>query len=250
MSPRVLFSAALFIAVILLATGCESDLDHRIPPPPIVPGPPESPQDVIDNFVYAFNQMDYERLASIIHDDFTFVFNEDDINRYPDNTPSQGVWGKEEFLQAIENIFDPNFVPEEQPSEGIDNIQMEMEFSGDPVPSNLEQAPLGTFEGYVTVDMRVSTTGATDCLVNSRPEFYYTPDSTKTPVLWQLWRIMDAPFGQPTTSVQIFVSSRDPQRSHASEQNVRNDITVTSSAASRRELSLGAVLAYFGRIKE
>jgi hypothetical protein len=97
-------------------------------------------------------------------------------------------------------MLDANFVPEGFPERAIDNIQLELNFSGNPVPTNLEGAPEGTLEAYVTFDLRVTTVGAIDYWVNSRPLFFFTPlpDEVDGEAItrYYIWYIQDAPFDQ------------------------------------------------------
>jgi hypothetical protein len=184
--------------------GCGLDPPKKpIPPPPLPPFPPESPQDVIDNMEYAYNQMDYERYQPLILDGFIFVFNQEDVENFPDDIPPSGVWGQSEELTSAEHMLDPNFIPEDDPDLKIDNMQLELQFSGQPEPTNLQGAPPEALEAFVTFDLRVDTVGETDYLVNSRPEFYFAHAGTliagtDTTYTWGIWQISDAPFGQPT----------------------------------------------------
>jgi hypothetical protein len=204
---------ALGIALILVFLapfwqGCGLDPPPKPPiPVPEPPFPPESPQDVIDNMEYAYNQMEYDRYFELIHLDFTFVFNEDDVKNFPDDIPASGVWGQPEEVLSAEHMLDQNFVPEDAPELAIDNLQLDLLFSGDPVLSNLQGVPEGTMEGYVTFDLLVTTVGDIDYSVKSRPLFYFVPGEDevdgKTITRWWIWSIEDAPFGQPTLTVEV-----------------------------------------------
>jgi hypothetical protein len=156
-----------------------------------------SPENVLFNFATAYKEMDYAHFAPLIGNGYTFIFNEDDIQNYPDDIPPSGIWGKSQELQTHSNMLDTAYVPPDEPQLDIDRMLLELAFSGELSPCNLEGAPAGTVEGFVTFDWRVVTKGDIDYYVKSRPRFYFTPDSTKTPVTWSIWRIEDAPFGQP-----------------------------------------------------
>jgi hypothetical protein len=189
----------LFVATSWL--GCGLDPETKpLPPPPEPNFPPESPLDVIENMEYAYNQMDYEWYWPLLHEEFVFEFNEDDVLLYPDDIPPEGVWGKTAEMTSAEHMLDRNFVPADYPERAIDNIELELDFSGDPVLSNLEGAPEGTMEAFVTFDLRVTTVGEIDYWVNSRPLFYFTPlpDEVDGEAItrWYIWYIQDAPFDQ------------------------------------------------------
>jgi hypothetical protein len=244
-APRLIGIALLVIAALPLS-GCELDDGIIKPPPRLYPHDPTSPQYVVDNLVYGFNQFDVERIGSILHDDFKFIFDAEDVEKFPDDVPKDGEWNREEFLTALENMLDLNFVPE-RPSQKVDDLRMKIEFAGKPEPTNLEGAPRGTLEGYVTVDMKVYVTGGEDCVVKSRPEFYYVPDSTRTPVSWKLWRIVDAPFQGPSTKTQTPASTATHKPADRYGEHRLDETSFASSIKHVRELSLGLVLAYFGR---
>lgn len=185
------------IALAILGQGCgifsPDEGEHEEDPLP--PMPPTSPQAVIDNMEYAYNNFDYERYRPLIHEDFIFWFNEDDVGVI-DEVPDEGYWGAPEELEAAEHMLDENFQPS-KPEYKIDNMELLIQKSGDPwlQPSNFENAPEGALEGFVTFDLRVETSGTSLILeVTSRPLFVFTPDdSTSEQVTWKLWMIKDAP---------------------------------------------------------
>lgn len=190
--PTPLFlTVSLGVAAILSAVACDNEMKPGHGWELKLPGYPDSPQAVTDNFEYAFDQMDIERIIWITHDDFTFVFEPADLGE--PGIPPDGVMGREQFLDALRCMLDVNFVPND-PSEKLDNLTMETEISGDTEPSGIEGAPPGTVEAYVAIDLIIETVGGLTYLVNSRPEFFFAPDSTKTPVFWEIWRIVDTPF--------------------------------------------------------
>jgi hypothetical protein len=155
-----------------------------------------SPENVLFNFETAYNEMDYDHFRPLIRDDYLFFFAEDDLGM--PGVPWAGLWGKSEELQTHHNMLDTAYVPQDDPQLEIDKLSLELAVSGELQPCPLEGAPQGTVEGFVTFDWFVSTVGDIDYYVQSRPRFYFTPDSTKTPVTWSIWRIEDAPFGQPS----------------------------------------------------
>jgi hypothetical protein len=146
---------------------------------------------------YAYNHFDYERYEPLIREDFTFVFNQDDIEKYPGQVPSDGWWDDGAEKESAKNMLDANFEPTD-PTYKIDSIQLVVKLSGDLRESNLEGAPEGTLEGYVTFDLSVDTSGgALTLLVQSRPLFYFTPDEPNAAdKIWRLWKIEDAPFDE------------------------------------------------------
>ena len=198
--------ALLLVFLMPFWQGC--GLDPPSEPPkevPLPPWPPESPQDVIDNMEYAYNQMDYERYEPLFLDDFTFVFEESDIG-IP-GIPPDGLWGKTDELESARHMLDLNFTPSD-PDNKIDNMQLELQFSGDLIPSNYVDAPDEALMGFVTFDLRVNTVGVNIYLVNSRPDFYFAHKDTisagtDTTFIWGLWLIEDAPFGAPALTAEV-----------------------------------------------
>jgi len=194
-------SAALALALSTLWLGCGLNPEEKPIPPPVLPNwPALNAQDVLDNMAYAYNQMDYERYYPLIDDRFTFEFNEEDINAYPDQIPPEGVWGQSEELVSAEHMLNRDYIPP-NPADKIDNLELDMQFSGEPEPTNMQGAPPGTLEGFVTFDLRVQTAGGTVYLVHSRPLFFFAPSGTlvtgvDTTFVWRIWHIKDAPFGQ------------------------------------------------------
>jgi hypothetical protein len=178
---------------------------------------PTSPENVLHNFEAAYDEMDYEHFWPLIHNDFTFIFVDNDIDIFPDDIPASGVWGKPEELLAHEHMLNPNYVPEEYPELKIANLALDLEFSGDLKACNLEGAPAGTLEGFVTLDLFVTTVGEIDYLVRSRPRFYFAHAGSSiagadTTIYWRIWRIEDAPFGQPSlnTGMTDQFSAKEP----------------------------------------
>jgi hypothetical protein len=164
-------------------------------PDPLPPMPPMSPQDVIDNMAYAYNHFEYEQnYEPLIRSDFTFIFNEDDVTKYPDTIPQEGWWGAPEEMMSARHMLDKNFVPED-PRYTIDSIQLLLKM-GDLEPSNLQGVPKGTLEAYVAFDLEVQASGgALTVQVQSRPLFFFTPDdSTSGQGPWRLWKIKDGPY--------------------------------------------------------
>jgi len=189
----------IFLAFAVLVQGCGIFNPDPSPPKkePLPPWPPDSPSAVIANMEYAYNKFDYERYGPLIRDDFTFIFNQDDVTKYPGQVPSEGWWDDGAEKESSKNMLDANYEPSD-PLYKIDNMQLVVKLSGELRPSNLETAPEGTLEGYVTFDLSVETVGgALTLLVHSRPLFYFAPDVPGADKkIWRLWKIEDAPFDE------------------------------------------------------
>ena len=195
LDPVVILMALLFFAVAWQGCGI---FDPDEEPPvvtPLPPMPPDSPQAVIDNMVYAYKNFDYERYQPLIRDDFVFIFNDDDVEKFPDQIPEEGWWGAPEELLSAEHMLDRNFEPTD-PTYKIDSMTLLIQLSGDLLPSNQQGAPEGTLEAYVTFDLTVDANqGQLDLLVRSRPLFFFAPDDADAEQkIWRLWKITDAPF--------------------------------------------------------
>lgn len=200
MIRNVLPIMGMALVLIFLAPfwqGCGLSPDEGKTPPPILPNwPAENPQDVIDNLIYAYNQMDYERYWPLFHEQFTFIFEPNDIGA--PGVPPSGVWGYSDEITTANHMMDINFVPS-NPTDKIDNMQLEVHFSGDPEPSNRQLAPKEALETFVTFDLKVETVGDVTYLVNSRPQFVFSHVDTTvaegdTTFIWGLWLIEDAPY--------------------------------------------------------
>jgi hypothetical protein len=186
------------IALAVLGQGCgifsPDEGDGKEDPLPEMP--PTSPKAVIENMVHAYNKFDFERYRPLIHEDFIFYFNEDDIG-VVDEVPDEGYWGAPEELESAEHMLDENFEPSD-PTYKIDSMKLLIQKSGDPwlLPSNFENAPEGALEGYVTFDLMMETSGGSRTVeVSSRPLFVFTrDDSTTEQVTWKLLMIKDAPY--------------------------------------------------------
>jgi hypothetical protein len=205
-----------------------------------------SPENVIYNFALSFDKMNYDKFAPLIHEDFTHVFTEDDVHNYPGYIPQDGIWGKAEFLSAVEIMLTPEQYSCPDYLEA-DNVSLDLAFSGDPAVTSEEGVPPGTIKGFVTLDLRVNTVGTTDYLVNSRPAFYFAPDSTSMPVRYYLWRIDDAPFGQPTSSASDG-HAQAGVGSHVDRKAERHKAAgPVFKGTSREAKSFGYILAYHYR---
>jgi hypothetical protein len=191
-------------AFLFLAAGCGDD-DGGVKPVQEVPAP-TSPENVLLIMAAAYNEMDYERYWPLIHDQFTFVFNEEDMAHYPDDIPPSGVWGKSAELQAHEHLLDPNYVPEGNPGMAVRSMTLAVEIYGEIQPTHLAGAPEGTVEADVTFDLRVSTVDEINYLVNSKPLFYFVPITGQSEVRWYIWYIAD---GIPSTKKEQAISGND-----------------------------------------
>jgi hypothetical protein len=184
----------VLLAVLLLPSSCGDDDAPFTPVPKF--REPTSAENVLFNFETAYNELDYDHFEPLLSPGFSFVFHEDDVLLYPDDIPPSGMWGRAAELNAHCHILDTSFVPQDNPEMAVKELRLELEFSGTPTRTSLEGAPEGTLEAFVTFDLRVYTVGQIDYVVNSRPRFYFAPDSSAVPVTWTIWMIEDAPFGQ------------------------------------------------------
>jgi hypothetical protein len=176
-------------------TGCGDDI--QIYRPPVEKNsflPLTSPANIVHNIALAYNLQDCERIEELLCEDFVFVFSDRDISHYRDWVPQEGLWGCDDEVDATCNMFDTNYVPED-PLYKVDRLEMSLHFSGSLTATNREEAPPGTLEGYVSMDLNMDVGGgAATFLCRSRPLFYFAPDSTQSPTLWCLWRCEDSPF--------------------------------------------------------
>lgn len=182
---------ALALVFALLLSGCTDDIKVYKPPEEESPFLPlTSPENLVHNIAKSYNLQECERIAELLCEDFVFVFSERDRNDHPDKVPQGGVWGCDEEIEATCNMLDPHYEPED-PEYKIDSIKMSMNLSGSLQRTNREEAPPGTLESWVNLDMFMETGGANIILCQSRPRFFFAPDSTQTPTLWCLWRCED-----------------------------------------------------------
>jgi hypothetical protein len=187
----------LVFALAVALQGCDifSPPKDKPKPDPVPPMPALSPQDVIDNIEYAYNHFEYEeRYQPLIRSDFVFLFDPNDVGVYP-GVPQDGWWGQPEELESAEHMLDQNYEPSD-PTFKINNMELLIQLSGKLEDSNLQGAPEGTVEGYVTFDLRVEAgDGAKTLLVHSRPLFFFSPDDPNAEQkTWRLWQIKDAPY--------------------------------------------------------
>ena len=87
----------------VLAAGCDAEKKITPPDPPSPYLEPSSPLNVLKNLEYAYEHEDSTAYAAVFTEDFTFVFNPDDV-RNPDN-PTPAEWDLEDELQAAGAMF-------------------------------------------------------------------------------------------------------------------------------------------------
>jgi hypothetical protein len=178
--------------------GCGLDPPKEPPPPIELPTfPPESPEDVLANMAYAYNNFEYEHYYPLIHPEFQFFIWSGDVGVIPSDLAPDGRWSQPTEVELAENMMDQNFVPTDDngdPAPGlqIDDMQMEISLGSDTTTTNLEgDVPWGTVQAFVNFDLTVDTRGTDIYIVHSRPLFYFAPDTTATPWTWTLWRVDD-----------------------------------------------------------
>lgn len=238
---RLLHALAAMLVISLSAFGCGHDDGNCGFKPDDPFRELTSPENVIHNLAESFNRTDYAHLVPLIHDDFIFTFNDDDALSYPGDIPSDATWSRDEWLDAVERMLDSNYAPCD-PESKIDSMQMELRLSGNLRPANVQEAPPGALEGFVTLDFRIKTVEDTNYLARGRPLFYFTPDSTVTPVTWQIWRIVDAPFGVSLSAASWGSNDETPECMHVPEEKVPHTADVTSE-----QPSWGIVLAWYAK---
>jgi hypothetical protein len=187
--------AALVFVSLQVCAGCGNDVGFYKPSVGEDPFLPlTSPENVLHNLALSYNLRDCEHFGELLCDGFVFVFNQDDVERYPDRIPHEGFWGRDEERAATCHMFDVNWNPGD-PSYKADDIELYLQLSGTLVQSNFDGAPEGTLEGFATLDLKIEAGGGwMTLLVQSRPRFYFAPHNTKGTTLWCLWRCEDAPF--------------------------------------------------------
>jgi hypothetical protein len=237
--------ATLCLIVCLLVAGCGDDDGNYKPVDPY--RSITSPENVIYNFALSFNKMNHAKFAPLIHEDFTYEFTEEDLQNLPGRVPQDGIWGKAEFLSAVDKMLSPGKYSCSGQIE-VDNLLLELAFSGNPEAAGEEGAPPGTLRGFVTFDLCVDTIGDTDYLVNSRPAFYFAPDSSSTPVLYHIWRIEDGPFGQPAGTAGEVTEFSDNKSGLAPKEQDVPPVAHRPRAAAAGPPSLGAVLAFYAEV--
>lgn len=181
-----------------VCTGCGDDVEIYKPQNPFLPL--TSPENVLHNLALSYNLRDCEHFEDLLCEDFIFVFNQYDVDKYSGHVPGEGFWSCDDERTATCHMFDTSWAPED-PVYKADNIELYLQLSGSLVPTNFKGAPFGTLVGSVTLDLQIDAGGgALTLLVNSRPHFYFAPDHTQTPTLWCIWRCEDAPFDYDSLS--------------------------------------------------
>ncbi len=188
----------LALAVGLGPQGCGLSPEKDEPAPvPLPTFPPQDPEDVLENMDYAYENFEYEKYQPLLHPSFHFVIDEDDLDEISsDLYNEQGIWFIETELELARNMLNRNFVPSENADLQIESMELVIDFSTEPEPSNLEDAPENTLEAFVNFDLRVRTVGDRTLDVRSRPIFYFLPDTVvaqDSTFTMTIWRIEDAP---------------------------------------------------------
>jgi hypothetical protein len=95
----IVISAA---TVLLFFNACEDGGTAPPPPPPLDLSEPAKTLEAVEQ---AFNDRDSDDLALCLADAFTFYFDEGDVGDEPGDYIIPETWGKEEFLEAVGNMF-------------------------------------------------------------------------------------------------------------------------------------------------
>jgi hypothetical protein len=240
-------SAILSVALSLCFTGCGDDDKIVTPPEEVDHFPPlSSPENLLRNLQSCYELRDYDHFAPLIRDDFTFLFNPDDVKAEPDQVPACGWWGAAEELQASHNMFDTTYVPNEV-SYRVTEIEMRVSLAGTLKDSNLQGAPEGTLEGYVFFALEVQAHGDVTFIVRSRPLFFFVPDSAEDSAPWRLWKCQDAPWeggllnpgkdsllGRKLTKIEPQPGARAPVRWFLERDPTRHRASTAVSATEAR----------------
>jgi hypothetical protein len=183
-------TAVIGLAFSLLGTGCGDDVEIYQPPKDDSPYLQQtSPENVLHNFATSYSTRDYKGFLPLVREDFTFFFSPDAYGSV--GVPREGFWGYAEELDATQRMFNPFYNPK-APEFKIQSISMALTLSGPLKETSVEGAPRGTLEAFVALDLRIRCVEDSFVFfVQSRPRFYFAPDSTRTPPVWQLWRCDD-----------------------------------------------------------
>jgi hypothetical protein len=177
--------------------------------------PQTSPESVIHNLALSYNLWDCERYEELLHNDFVFIFNQDDVEKYPDQIPPAGHWGYQDEVQATCNLLDKDYEPID-PSYKVDDVRMQMELYGSLEPTVQQGAPEGTLEGYVTLDLAIGANeGQLDLMVTSRPLFFFAPDDTQSTTTWRIWKCEDSSFYWVSLGCDIYPEPNDVLRENS-----------------------------------
>jgi hypothetical protein len=202
----VMAAAVPALVLCLLCAGCGDDVEIYKPvgrgnDDPYVPQ--ISPGNVIHNLALSYNLRDGDGFGVLLHEDFVFAFDPDDVRNFPDEIPQQGFWGYPDEVQATCNMFNPDYEPSD-PSYKADDIEIHLQLSGPLEQTAHQGAPEGTLEGYVTLDFTIVAGGGhLNLIVRSRPLFFFAPDNAQSPTTWRIWKCEDSPFQEDALSGNI-----------------------------------------------
>jgi hypothetical protein len=90
---------AVVVVLLLSFTACDDGTTTPLPPPG------NTPAQVLRSLIYAFNSRDIETLDAALAEDFTFHFDPNDVGKQVGDYTIPESWGKEEFLEAVGNLF-------------------------------------------------------------------------------------------------------------------------------------------------
>jgi hypothetical protein len=192
----LVLAISLVVAAAFVVVGCGDDVNTFKPPGEESPFLAlTSPENVLQNLETSYNLLDCNHFGELLHEDFIFEFNEDDVVKYPDEVPREGYWGYFDELRATCNMLDTSRIPPD-PYYKVKDVEMITLALLEPlVPSNEEGAPPGTVDAEAGLELWViANDGWLTFFVRSRPHFYFVPDSTQAPPIWRIWKCMDGPY--------------------------------------------------------
>jgi hypothetical protein len=99
---RKLTLVGFVVTLLLTFTACEDEGTAPPPPPPLDLSEPAKTLEAVEQ---AFNDRDSDDLALCLADAFTFYFDEGEVGDEPGDYVIPESWGKEEFLEAVGNMF-------------------------------------------------------------------------------------------------------------------------------------------------
>jgi hypothetical protein len=189
-TSRHVLAGLLFLAVTVQG-GCDRPID---PPPPHSPHryvPQSSAAYCLNNLRQAYVDRDIDEYLKLFSEDFTFIFNPQDVANPVNPTPPQ--WGLADERDSAENMFT---------SELVESISLT--FDQDPaIQSDSEY--VGTWKVLMrNVRLQVNTrkddgSRLTLLLENGRETFHFKEypheQATDGHNLWRIWRWMDEPIG-------------------------------------------------------
>jgi len=100
--PKGTAQLVILCCCIILTYGCAKHKETVGPAPSEPYQFPDTPDQLMANFVEAYSGMDYQGYADVLHKDFRFVFQECDVDKLDLDS---NLLGKEQELEVAVNMF-------------------------------------------------------------------------------------------------------------------------------------------------